>query len=1046
VSLETALPALSLRRRIAVVVLLASALVLGAVAVAFVPLELIPQGFSSPHLRVFAPWPDAPPEEVVEKIIRPLEEELATVPGVEGMNSLAMSSFGRIFLRFNPNTDMDVAYREVRDRVERAKARLPPDVPQVFIGKDDASGIPVAVWGLTIPPGITDAYDLVRNEIVMPLERLDGVASVNVEGQLQREILIELDRQRTAAAGLNIYQLAQELSRDHFTLASGHAYAGDRKLLLRSVARYEDIDDLRHRRVGPDVRLRDVATVRYDEPEKTFRVRAMSLPAVAVQVLKEGEANTLEVSERVEAAMAEIQANPRLAEIGFAKLFNQGEVIEESLATLFDSGKIGGLFAILVLFFFLRRFRMTLIITLSIPLSLLVAVTAMYFFGETLNIITLLGLMISVGLLVDNSVVVAENIFRRHQEGASRREACVEGAGEIALAITLATLTTMVVFLPAALVGGEGQFFLLRLALPICAALLASLVVALLLIPLAVYLTLPANGGHGNGLVRRAHLRVNGVFRRGYEASFGRMNALYNRLLAVALRRRLDAVLLLVVVLVVSLGAFGQKVRFVEMQEDEQRGFFIGVQLPPATTLGEAEAFFRQAEQIVEARRERYDLDGWLVIHRATNGEIQGWFPMGRKGGMTPRQITEDLLEELPQRPGVRYFTGQTQERERDDKGLFRVTLHGEDPRELERAAEGLTERLLAVEGVVGERLEADRPAEELALVIDRERAQRLGVSPEVLAQAVGYALRGQSLPRFSRDGREIPVRVRYREEDRQTLEQLADFAVPTIDGEEVPLRALTDVEFLPASQRIVRRDRRTSQTIQLDLAEGVERETRDRLAAAVAQVRLPEGVSLTGGQATGAPEGLGDLLFALALSIVFIYLLMAFLFESFMLPLSIIFTIPLAFLGVAWGHLIAGLDIDFLGVVGVVLLVGVVVNNGIVLIDTVNRQRRAGRERQEALLAAADRRFRPIMMTALTTICGMIPLLLASASSIGLSYKSFAIALVGGLAAATLLTLLVVPVFYTLFDDLRAYLSGLLGWLGAKGSRTAGAATEGAT
>jgi hydrophobic/amphiphilic exporter-1 (mainly G- bacteria), HAE1 family len=1031
----TALPELSLRRRIAVVVLLASTLVLGAVAAVFIPLELIPRGFSQPFLRVLAPWPDAPPEEVVEKLVRPLEEELATVAGVDGMNSLATTSVARVFLRFKQGTDMDVAYREVRDRIERAKLRLPDDVPQVFIGKDDDTGIPVALYGLTLPPGVTDTYDLVRHEIVFPLQRLDGVARVEVQGQLEREILIELDRAQTAAAGLNIYELAQELSRDHFTLASGHVRSGDRKLLLRSVARYDDLEDLRNRRVGPTVRLRDVATVIYDEPDKTFRVRAMSLPAVAVQVFKEGDANTLAVARRVERAMADIQHNPRLSQIGVTTLFNQGDVILESLGTLFDSGKIGGLFAILVLFFFLRRLRMTLIITLSIPLSILVAVTVMYFAGETLNIITLLGLMISVGLLVDNSVVVAENVYRLHKEGVPRYRACVDGAGEIALAITMATLTTMVVFLPASLVEGQGQFFLVRLALPICISLLASLVVALVLIPLAIYLTLPAHGGDGDASAwRRAHLQVNEVFRSGYEGSFGRLNDLYGRLLARALERRLDAVVMLLLVLVTTLAVFGQKVRFVEVQEDEQRGFQIGVELPPSTTLPEAEAFFHEAESLVEAKKEEYGLDGWFVFHRATVGEIQGWFPAQRAKGPTPRQITEKLLEELPQRPGVKYYTGQSRERERPEKGVFRVTLHGEDADLLQRTGEALTDRLLAVDGVLGVRKESDRPAEELTLVVDRERAQRLGVAPEVVAAVVGYALRGQSLPRYSRDGREVPVRVRFREADRESLAQLADFAVPTVTGETVPLRALTEVQFLPAAQRITRQDRRTSHSVQLELTEGEEKAAQQRLRQALTAFVLPEGVQLEGGKVAGVDEDLQGLLFALGLSVVFIYLLMAFLFESFVLPLSIIFTIPLAFLGVAWGHLLSGLDVDFLGVVGVVLLIGVVVNNGIVLIDTVNRLRLAGQERAAALLAAAHRRFRPIMMTALTTICGMIPLLLSGGSSIGLSYKSFAIALVGGLITATLLTLLVVPIFYTLFDDLRRYFAGAAGWLGARG------------
>ncbi|MEJ2086786.1 MAG: efflux RND transporter permease subunit, partial [Acidobacteriota bacterium] len=272
--------------------------------------------------------------------------------------------------------------------------------------------------------------------------------SVVGHGLEEKEILIELDRERTDASGLNIYDLAHQLSGDNFTLSSGHVRQGGKKLLLRSVARYDSVEELENRLVAPNIRLGDIATVRYDLPEVTYRVRAMSRPAVALAVMKEGDANTLEVARRVEEVVEQLKTNPRLQLIEVATLFDQGEVIMESLNTLLASGRIGGIIALLVLLFFLRRFRMTLIVTLSIPVSIVIALTVMYFVGESLNILTLQALMISVGLLVDNSVVVAENIFRLHRSGLPRREACIKGAGEIALAIIMATLTTIIVFFP----------------------------------------------------------------------------------------------------------------------------------------------------------------------------------------------------------------------------------------------------------------------------------------------------------------------------------------------------------------------------------------------------------------------------------------------------------------------------------------------------------------------------------------------------------------------------------------------------------------------
>ncbi len=1027
--LEELLPRFSLARPIAVLVLLASIVVVGIVSTFGIPLELVPSGFANPFLVVRVPWRDAPPREVLDKILVPLEDELSTVRGLDRMSSMAVSGFGRVFLNFKPGTDMDVAYREVRDRIQRARASLPDDADRVFIRKEDEASIPVYVLGLAIDPELTDPWDLVQNEIVLHLERLDGVAFVEARGLQEKEILIELDRARTEAAGLNIYRIAQSLRRDNFTLSSGEVYSGGKKLLLRSVARYRDLDELRNRTIAPGVRLGDVAEIAYREPEKRWEVRVNGRPAVALNVLKEGQANALAVTDRINAEVARMQRDPRLQRIDMAPIFDQGQVIRESLDTLLDSGKIGALFALAVLFFFLRRLRLTLIITLSIPLSILIAITVMFFAGESLNILSLLGLMISVGLLVDNSVVVAENIHRLHTEGVPRRQAAIRGAGEIALAVTMATLTTIIVFLPVSLVKGQAQFFLLRLSIPISVSLLGSLLVAGVVVPLGVYLTL-AGGGRRERHRRASWEAFTALLGRLYDLSFGNLNTLYNRLLAVFLRHRLDLVILLGLVLAATAGIAFRQVQVVETQEEERSGFEVSVRLPQSTTLDEAKAFFRSCEKIIEEHKDELDLSGYFLFHVASHGRIQGWFNNPRKKPeLTPRKVTERLLELLPEKPGVRYLTGQESERQKQSvRSVYTVTLYGEDPDQLEAAATGVEELLVKVPGVLGIKSAGDPAPNELELVVDRRRAQELDVNPAMVAGLVGYALRGQQLRYYRTAEREIPVRVRFREADRQTLAQLRSFQVPTGEGGVVSLDTLTDVRFAQGAGHIRRVDKRIARTITLELEEGREREARKNLARIVARLQLPEGVTVgalpTG---AGASEDMKALQFAGLLSVIFIYLLMGFLFESFILPLSVILTIPLAFIGVGWIHWINGLDIDFLGVVGGVLLVGVVVNNGIVLIDAVNRLRAEGMERSAAILTAARRRFRPIMMTALTTIFGLLPVTFAGTSSIGLSYTSFGLTLIGGLTTATLLTLLVVPVFYTLFDDAREAVAGMV-------------------
>lgn len=1046
---EGVLPRFSLDRRITVLVLLATALVVGAVAAVSIPLELFPRGYQGSFLSVSVPWSDAPAPEVLEKVIQPLEEELSTVRGLSDMSSFSTTGFGRIAMQFKTGTDMDVAYREVRDRVERARARMPDDADRVYIRKDDASGIPVAMVGVLMDEGLADSYDLVQTEVVSRLERIDGVASVDAQGLVDKEILIELDRERTEAAGLNIYQLAQQLQGDNFSLASGEVFSGGKKLLLRSVARYDSLEELRRRKVSPATRLGDIADVTYEQPEREFRIRVNSKPATAIQVMKEGDANTLEVSRAVQETVEELEANPRIAALEVAMIFNQGDMILESLDTLLDSGKVGALFAIGVLFFFLRRFRLTLIITLSIPLSIVIALTVMYFAGETLNILSLLGLMICVGLLVDNSVVVAENIYRLHREGMNRRDAVVRGAGEIALAIVMATLTTVAVFLPVSLVEGMAQFFLLRLSIPISVSLVASLFVALIFIPLSVYLTLPraGNGGEPSPLRRAAdgaHQRVNRVLRRAYEATFERLNHGYTRLLGVALRHR-GAVLVVLLAVLAGTGAAMQQVEVVDQDENERPGFQVWIELPRSHTFEETEAYFLEAEKVLAEHQEEWGLDGYFLFHRSSHGRVEGWFNNPPTVEMTPREVTEAVLAALPEKPGVTYETGQEDQTRAESGGsVHAFTINGEDPDQLERVAEELEELFVRVPGVLGLKGSGQDPApSEMALVVDRERAQRQAINPEVVAGVVSYALRGQQLPKFYRDGREIDVRVRFQEEDRELLGQLESFEVPVGNGDGVvPLSSITDTRMLQSAQVIRRINKRMARTVTLELEEGKEQETRRRLMSLAAGIDLPEGVSFGGGRTErGMNEDVEAMLFAALISIVFIYLLMGFLFESFILPLSILSTIPMAGIGVVFIHLLAGRNIDMLGVVGLVLLIGVVVNNGIVLIDYVNRLRAEGMARARALSVASSRRFRPIMMTALTTISGMIPLTIGPPSSIGLSYKSFGLTLIGGLTTATFLTLLVVPVFYSLFDDLGTAVVTTIRRAGRR--RGAGAATE---
>ena len=817
------------------------------------------------------------------------------------------------------------------------------------------------------------------------------------------------------------YQLAQTLGGDNFTMASGRVHDAGKTFLLRSLANYKSLEELENRPVTPTVRLADIAQIKYEEPEKRYSVRVNSRPAVAAVVFKAGDANTVEVSRRVKKVFEEMKQNPRLASTFMEILFSQGDVIEDSLNNLITGGIIGGVLAALVLFIFLRRFRLTGIITLSIPLSTLMALTVMFFAGESLNILTLLALMIAVGMLVDNSIVVAENIQRMHKDGLARRDACVKGAGEIALAITMATLTTIVVFVPVSLVEGEGQFFLMRLSLPISVSLLASLLVALVFIPLSVYLTLPANDQQKQpAALRWSHEKLNAFMRRVYDLTFGYINELYTRWLGFFLRRRLDLVLGLIILFALTILIPFKKLDVVERQEEDQTSFQIGVEFASEYSFEDVGSYFAGVEELLERRKDEYGLKGYFVLYRRQFGRLEGWFDDKKERTLSAKEVGEKLVKDLPKHPGIKLHFGRENQEDAKTKEIFEFRLEGDDAQVLDEVAGRLEPMIQHVPGVIGIRSGEDPAPTEMALVVDRDRANASQVNPEVIAGLVGYALRGSSLPKYNQDGREVPVRIRFREADRESLTDLSSFQIPVQSGGAVPLSALITPKVLNAPKNIWRSDKRISRTLTVELKKDGAKETRDQLMALQGQFSLPEGVSFSQTRVRTKSEEIASLIFAAQLSVLFIYLLMGFLFESFVLPLSIICTIPLAGIGVAWIHYFTGKDMDFLGFVGGILLIGVVVNNGIVLIDYVIRLRAEGMERTQALLTAASRRFRPIAMTALTTIMGMIPLTFSPPSRLGISYKSFGLTLIGGMTTATILTLLVVPIFYTFFDDAR--------------------------
>ncbi|MBK6917475.1 MAG: efflux RND transporter permease subunit [Deltaproteobacteria bacterium] len=1018
----------ALRRPIAVVMVLLSALVLGVIALGRMPLELIPSGFSAPFLSVSVTYPDATARDVEEKITKPLEGAVATTPGIDRIISNSNSGSSQIMIVFAGEVDMDVAYRQVRDRINRVRGDLPTEVKEIRIRKESGESLPVAFYGVVWDEELADPMTVIDEHLVRPIERIDGVGLVNMWGRVDPQVQIDVDRPASEAAGINMVNLVGALVRANFTLASGQIREGGDTLLLRSQAAFtspEEIGEIMIRADG--LRLRDVATVTLGPPPVTRYDRYNGKPATVMFVIKESQANTVEICDRVKAAVAEAVAHPDLQGVQVDAVFVQGDMIRYSLDQVVGSGVQGGWLALAVLLFFLRRLLITIVIALSIPLSLFLALPVMYFTGQSINMVSLVGLMICVGLVVDNAVVVAENVARYRRRGLGPYAAALQGAGEVALAMTLATLTTVIVFLPAALLSeGPTQFFMVRMVTPVCISLLASLFVALVLVPLASATMLADDGvatprgGTFARVVATIDRGLERVLGRIYDATLAPLNDAYGRLLRVVLRRRMDVIAVSLLALASTAIPF-MNVQCASGQQFGSRRITINYSMPAEVTLDEANAFFLGIEEQLRTEGRELRVAGQYIGFDENTGTVQVFFDPPSPDEPPFEEFAKALADTLPTKPGWRK-TSQFGESDGARDDAFRVSIYGDDHDLLADTRDALQERLLQVEGVLGVRGSEDtRRRDELALSVDRGMSERFGVSADALANTVAYAIRGAPLPRFHTPAKELEVRVRYREDDRKSVDAILGWEVPTREGGSVPISVLAEKTTARGEASLQRVNKRVGTAIRLELANDDRAETIARIRQVIAEYRLPEGLSFEAdGEATAINDMARDLIGAMGLGTIFIFLVMGFLFESFVLPLAVLPAIPLSFVGVWWFLYATGAHIDPLAGIGIVLLLGVVVNNAIVLIDFVNVARKQGLSREEAIVQAGRLRFRPILMTSLTTIGGLLPLALTEPTGEGIAYQAFGQALLGGMTTATVLTLVVVPVTYCYLDDLR--------------------------
>ncbi|TVR04469.1 MAG: efflux RND transporter permease subunit [Deltaproteobacteria bacterium] len=996
------LPSLALTRTVTARMLLLALVAVGVIVWRGMPVELIPSGFTPPFLFVQVPTLRAAPADIEQRIAIPAEELLATVRNVNRIGTRIGTNSASFLMEFRDGTDMDAAWNQVRDRLDRLRPELGDEMGRTLIWKYNPADDPMVWFGLSGTAHRTLSAATVDAVITPRLERIPGVSRVEAFGAAEPTVIIALDEPAVASAGLTVAELVEQLARDNFALAVGSIEDAGRVIPLRLTARFGSVEELRETPVGNGRRLGDVARVEVEDRADDALFRVNGEDAVMLAVYREAGANAVETSARVVRALEhELPGDPALEGLSLHVFFAQGDVITEALDNLGQTALWGGAFAVLVLFLFLRRPGMTLVVAAAIPLSMLLTLVVMQAMGRTLNVLSLTGMMLAVGMVVDNAIVVTENIQRRRQEGLPPREAALHGAAEVALAITVATLTTVVVFLPLILMSGSEtlSFYLAEIGLPVCAGLLASLLVSLFFLPLASVMAL------GQGLPPDL------------PAVRWLEDALF-RLVTLALRRRGDAFLIILLAFATVAWPLPRVIQ-TDRAEANINDFRVWMTFDDRTGPDERRAAASMAEAALLEAADELGIAHLMLRYGSgvARPQLRAFLRPPGERALDREEIIERAVERLPSVPGMNVSLAWDSTGSPNEPVTVRVV--GPDSNRLAELGDAFGQRLRLIPGIRSVQVEGGEAGrEELHLRVDRERSSRLGLSPMMVGAVVDYSLRGRRLPDLQREGDVLPVRVEGEGTERRELVDLMSLELAGMDEEGnrqgISLDTVTSVELRRGYTSISRENRRTS----LSLTLYTDREDLDRLAreidAAAAAFDWPRGYALEKGDRFRAlEEGAEDRRFALVLAITFVFLLMGVLFESIRVPFVILFSIPFAFVGVYWTLYLTGTPFDTMAGVGMVLLVGIVVNNAIVLIDRVQELRRAGRGIDRAIAEGARDRLRPILMTALTTIFGLVPMAIGTSALVGIPYAPLGRAVIGGLIASTLTTLVVVPLVY---------------------------------
>ncbi|HBA86378.1 MAG TPA: acriflavin resistance protein [Verrucomicrobia bacterium] len=1000
-------------------------IILGAISLLRIPVDLMPD-ITDPTISISTTYENASPEEIEELVTRPIEEAMSAVPGVQEVAS--SSSEGRSVVRvtFAWGTDLDAGVNDIRDRLDRVIPVLPEEADRPALRKFDLASFPILILGAVSDLDPVRMRFLIDHDIKNRIERVPGVAAMDVRGGVEREIQVNLHADKLNAIGIPIDQLVARIRTANVTLPAGSIEAGNYELILRTPGDYTNLEQIRDTAIairnGVPVRLGDVADIEDKWQRITRFVRVNDRPGVRLAVNKQSGANTVEVAEQV---LAEIERiNEDFQQIRIVPIIDTSDYIRRSIGNVGSSIMRGGAFAVLVLLLFLRNIRSTAVISLSIPISIVATFSLIYFGGFTLNLMTLGGLALGVGMLVDNAVVVLENIYRLREEGQAAEEAAVRGTGEVTAAIVASTITTLVVFLPMIFVRGMAGVMFRQLAYVVSFSLICALFVSLTLIPMLASRYIRPTAFDPNEKESWLHklYRLSG-------AGLTRLDDNYKRLLHYALSHR--ALVLMAVALLFGASLLLAPLIGSELMPQSDEGEVrVNLEMEVGSRVSVTEQAMAQVERIVA--REVPEIVSVVTTVGGSGFQGGGTHEGEMRLALGPRsqrqRSSEDVAAAL--RKKLAAIPGATI-RTRAGQGLFilRRVSGGAEAVEIEirgfdlESGDALSRQVKAlvedIPGVTDAQISRQLGSPERIVAIDRAKAEALKLSVRQVAEVLQTLVAGAQAGNYRESGDEYTIRVRLKDAESMSLREILDLTLTNADGQPVVLRNIVSLAPRSGPAAIERKRQERLVTVRANIQGrdlgSVIADARERLRS----LPVPAGFSIGfGGNYEDQQKSFRELGLGLALALLLVYMVMACLYESLRDPLVVMFSVPLAVIGVILTLFLTNTTFNMQSYIGCIMLGGIVVNNAILLVDTANRLRRAeGLGLREAVEEAGRRRLRPILMTSLTTILGLMPMALGLGEG-GEAQAPLARAVVGGLASSTLITLLVAPVVYTLFEN----------------------------